>query len=159
MDWRVSAHHDSNPGGGVSQKFALKLVKMKRKTGTRGRKTTLPGWWGRELGRVTNLRRWTAACKTLTSPAWEREGNRWCPTGNVTASIGCSFQESSIPAFKYPVLAPRLRLKCVVLGNLEYGKMHNVRFAEFYMWDFPLLPHIRHASWKVTMELVFVTQF
>ena len=42
---------------------------------------------------------------------------------------------------------------------LSMRRMHNVRFAEFYMWDFPLLPHIRHASWKVTLELVFVTQF
>ena len=44
-------------------------------------------------------------------------------------------------------------------ATLSMRRMHNVRFAEFYMWDFPLLPHIGRASRKVTMELVFVTQF
>ena len=67
--------------------------------------------WGCECGlRRTNLRRWTAACKTLTSPAWE--SNRWCPTGNVTASIVCSFIELLQLGF-----AAWLTLKCVVFGQ------------------------------------------
>ena len=88
--------------------------------------------WGWVRGwRVTNLRRWTAACKTLTSPAWERESDRWCSTGNVTDSIVCSFLELL-------QLGLAAWLDVLFWATLSMRRMHNVSFAEFYMWDFPI---------------------
>ena len=118
--------------------------------------------WGRVCGwRVTNLRRRTAACKTLTSPAWE-ERNRWCPTGNVTAPNVCSFLESFPRPRTSNSTCPRQFVETQTLcfgAALSVRRIHYVPFAEFYMWDFPYRPKAGYASWKVTIQLIFVTQF